>query len=338
MIDKMTWIGPLEEYETIVTENPIEEIWHQIDFFTAEETIAKCNPPVDKELIPFICESIAQAEEFRSSASVSGEHTKPLLAYYSVHNLTKAMLALETNQRPQGYHGLMKVALPADEDFLGISAQINMGVFSELLSFNKIKPEIKLKFTIDDLIKQCGYLRREYSLAYDKRSTVITPHLKADIRLNELELRFDKADIANEQNLPLLFPKLMEYFKLTRTENNRLILGLKDDVVKGDLHNIQSVIRETLVLSVFNYSPLFLVPCNAPILNWPQEAYLYALSFILGSLVRYYPDYWYKNIIAHKKNRWVVRKINSVVERVYPNLMFNIMYGKKMYRFSPGGY
>jgi hypothetical protein len=333
----MRWIGPLEAYERIITENPIEEIWHLIDFFTAEETISKCNPPVDKELIPFICESIAQAEEFRRSAATSGEHTRPLLTYYSMHNLTKAVLALETNKKPIGYHGLMKVELPKNEDFLGTSVQINDGVFSELLSINKIEPIRNLKITADDLMRRCGYLMREYRFAYEREPSVIVPQLDAEIRLNELELTLRKTNEINDQKLTTIFPRLMNYFELIKTEADVLSFRLKDSNPKRDLAGIQTVIKDTLSLSVFSHPPYFLVPCTDPRINWPQEAYLYALSFILGSLVRYYPDYWYKNVIANKRNRWIVRKTDSIVERVYPNLMVNIMFGYKFYKFSPLG-
>jgi len=337
MVGRFQWVGSLEPYQLIATENPIEEIWHLIDFFTAEETVSKSSPPVDNELIPFICESIAQAEEFRYSAAASGEHTKPLLTYYSIHNLTKAVLGLETNRKPHAYHGLMKVEPSADDDFLATSALINDGVFAELLSFSNITPMRRQKITINDLLRRCGYLIREYRLAYEKNSIVITPTLDADIQLNDLELRFGKTDEVSEETLTTVFPKLMDQFEFIKTEDNIITLKLKNHVPRGrdNLSNIQEILKNTLSLSVFNHTPYFLVPCIDSYINWPQEAYLYALSFILGSLVRYYPDYWYKNVIDHKRNRWVVRKINSIVERVYPNLMLNTMFGYKLYRFVP---
>ncbi len=335
MIGKLKWIGRLEPYELVITENPLEEIWHMIDFLTAEETISQCIPPVDKELTPFICESIAQAEEFRHSAAESGEHTKPLLTYYSIHNLTKAVLALELNKKPPGYHGLMRVELPKDEAFPGTSVQMNYGVFSELLSSNKIEPIKNMKITADDLMKRCGYLIRDYAMAYDKESLVIVPRLSADLYLNEMELSFHETKEVAEQNLPTAFPRLMDYFEIIKGETGVLTMKLKDGVPRGDLNSIQKVLKDTLTISIFGHPPYFLVPCTDSPFNWPQEAYLYALSFILCSLVRYYPDYWYNNIIAHKRNRWIIRKINSIVERVYPNLMLNIMFGYRLYRFSP---
>jgi hypothetical protein len=333
MVRKLSWIGHLESYETIITENPIDEIWHLIDFFTSEETIAECNPPVDSDLLPFISESIVQAQEFRQSASTSGEHTKPLLTYYSIHNLTKALLALETNQKPSGYHGLMRVKLPADGNFLGVSAQLNDGVFCDLLQFNKIATIKNFKITVNDLISRCGYLIREYRLAYGKQSDVIIPKVSADMGLNELELTFKKIDNI-ENNWMILFPKLAEHFELVDSSSEYANFKSRPTIPKGKLEDIQKVINDVLIRSIFMDSCLFLLPITNHNLQWPQEAYLYALSFILGSLVRYYPDYWHKHIVGHKRNRWVIRKINSIVERVYPNLMLNIMYNNKFYKFS----
>ena len=151
MVIELPWIGALESFKTINTENPIEEIWHLIDFFTSEETISTCDPPVDRDLIPYICESITQAQEFRLSASSCGEHTKPLLTYYSMHNLTKAVLALETNSRSAGYHGLKHVEVPSDDSFIGVSAKVNGGVFSDLLLFKGFSPNRNLK--VDEFVK-----------------------------------------------------------------------------------------------------------------------------------------------------------------------------------------
>jgi hypothetical protein len=333
MIRGLKWIGSLERYETIITENPLDEIWHLIDFLTAEETIAKCDPPVDKDLVPFLCESIEQSQEFRKSAAVSGEHTKPLLIYYCVHNLTKAMLALETNKKPVGYHGLMKVEVPANGNLLGISAQVNEGVFWGLLHFNKIKPVKHLKVSVDDLLKSCGYLVREYHYAYEKVSDILLPELEEDMGLNALELSINKPDNDFDNRWEELLPKLPKYFELSESKDNLLILKLKDNIPKGNLENIRKVLDDVLIYSVFNHPSYFLLPRKDPNLFWPQDAFLYALSFILGSLVRYYPDYWYQHIISNKRNRWTIRSINSVVERVYPNLMINIMYNYKIHKF-----
>jgi len=142
MIKKLPYMGPLEKYEYRITENPIEEIWHLTDLATSEEIILeKSSSPVSKDVIRFITESIVQAEEFKSSAASCTEHTKPLQLYYCFHNLTKAILALENNSVSSGYHGLKKVEIPSSGDFLGVSAQLDEGVFWDLLLLERITPK-----------------------------------------------------------------------------------------------------------------------------------------------------------------------------------------------------
>lgn len=333
MIKGLKWIGSLEWYEAIITEKPLDEIWHLIDLFTAEETIAECNPPVDQNLVPFLCESIMQAEEFKLSAATSGEHTKPLLLYYCIHNLTKAILALETNTKPAGYHGIMKVELPSSGNLLDVSAQLNEGVFWELLKFNKVTPVKYFKFTVDDLIKRCGYLIREYHIAYKKTSDILIPKIDADIGLTVLELTIKKPTHDFDQKWKGLLPKLSEYFELLETKDELMTLKLKDHIPRGNIENIRKVLDNVLTYSVFKSPSYFILPANNPEFVWPQDAYLYAIAFILGSLVRYYPDYWYQNVVGNKRNRWVIRKINTIVGRVYPNLMLNIMFNYKLHRF-----
>lgn len=334
MITGLKWVGSLKKYEFIYTERPLEEIWHLIDFFTAQETIAECNPPVDNELIPLLCESIIQAEEFRNSAETSGEHTKPLLIYYCIHNLTKAMLVMETNKNPAGYHGLMKVEVPASGDLLDVSVQVNEGVFWELLEFNKITPKKNFRLTINDLIRRCGYLSREYNFAYKKTSDVLIPKLEADLQLTTLELTIKKTTHDFEAKWKELFPSLSKYFELLEIKDDFATLKLKTNNPPKNITNIHKILDDTLVYSVFQTPPYFLTPLTNTDLFWTQDAILYALSFILGALVRYYPDYWHQQIIGNKRNRWVIRKITSIVERVYPNLMINIMFNYKSYRFG----
>jgi len=114
-----------------------------------------------------------------------------------------------------------------------------------------------------------------------------------------------------------------------------LTFKLIESVPKGNLNNIHNVLDDILELSVFNDDRYFILPLINNTICWTQEIYLYAILFILCSLVRYYPDYWYKNIVNNKRNRWVIHKINTIAERVYPNLMLNIIFGNIFYRFSP---
>jgi len=251
-----------------------------------------------------------------------------------MHNLTKAVLALETNRKPPRYHGLGKVEVANDEDFFQTSVEVNGGVFSELLSYKHVKPPTGLRVTIDQLLCRCCYLINAYWLACEKRSAVVIPELEADFMLKSLTLRFPKTSQIAEEGLASRFPKLLEAFDVVGKESDILTFRLKSEVKRGDLQSIQAAIKDVLEISVFPRPPVFLVPSIDPIFYWPQEAYLYALCFILSSLVRYYPEYWHKSVISHKRNRWIIRKITTIVERVYPKLMINIMLNYRVYRFA----
>lgn len=331
---KLQWIGSIEAYESISSESTIKELWHLINFAASEETLSSCIPSIDKELMSYICESITQAEEFSNSASTSSIHTKPLLTYYSIHNLTKAMLVMETNKKSIGYHGLMKVDLPEDGNFLGVSVKVNEGVFSNLLSFKGISPIKGLKITVEDLIKRCVYLVNDYRMAYKGNSIVIFPSLSVDMDWDQIDLCFNKTTEVTEMTITTLLPKLQNYFELIDSEKDTLHFKSKANFPKGNREEIQKLLPEIFGIGVFSQCPIYLVPCIDLKLDWPQEAILFSLSFILSSLVRYYPDYWYKNVISHRRNIWLIKKMDSIIERVYPNLMLNIMFGNRIYRFN----
>ena len=119
---------------------------------------------------------------------------------------------------------------------------------------------------------------------------------------------------------------------LTRLLGNYLtrLLGNYLTEALGKVLDIYSVLDKTVIYSVFANPNYFLLPTTNVEYSWPQEAYLYALSFILSSLVRYHPDYWHREVIGKRKNRWVIRRLNSIMERIYPNMMVNIMFNARI--------
>jgi len=331
MIRGLHYIGSLEEFERRIAENPIEDIWHLIDLAASEEKILEDSPAsLSKDVIPFITESIIQAEEFKSSAASSAEHTRPLQLYYCFLNLTKAILAWENNRVSLGHHGLKRIKIPSSTDLLEVSAQVHKGVFWDLLSLKGIAPKRDLRITFDELLKRCAYMTWEYEIAYNRKSMVLIPNVDSNTSFTELEIKIQTPPKDFSAKWEKLLPDFAKYFELKEPASNYLILALKNDAPKGSLDAIQSVLDETVIYSVFTSPNYFLLPITNVAYSWPQELYLYALSFILSSLVRYHPDYWHREVIAKRKNRWIVRRLNSIMERVYPNMMVNIMFSRRI--------
>ena len=100
--------------------------------------------------------------------------------------------------------------------------------------------------------------------------------------LTELELTIKKPNDDFEKKCEELLPKLHKYFELSEKKDDLLVYKLKDDAPKGNIKNIRKILDDIMIYSVFKNPSYFLIPSNAPDLYWPQAAYLYALSFILG--------------------------------------------------------
>jgi len=285
---------------------------------------------VSKDVVPFITESIIQAEEFKSSAASCGEHTKPLLLYYCFLNLTKGILAWENNRVSLGHHGLKKVEIPSSRDLLEVSVQLRKGIFWDLLLLKGTTPKRDLRITFDELLKRCAYMTWEYEIAYNRKSMILIPSVDCNTSFTDLEIKIQAPPKDFSAKWEKLLPDFAKYFELKEPASNYLIFALKNDAPKGSLDAIQSVLDETVIHSVFANPNYFLLPITNIEYSWPQELYLYALSFILSSLVRYHPDYWHREVIAKRKNRWVVRRLISIMQRVYPNMMVNIMYNARI--------
>ena len=331
MIRGLHYTGSLEKCECRITENPIEDIWHLIDLAASEEMILEeCSASVSKDVVPFITESIIQAEEFKSSAASCAEHTKPLQLYYCFHNLTKATLAWENNRISLGHHGLKRVEIPSSTDLLEVSARVDEGVFWDLLLLKRITPKRDLRITFDELLKRCAYMTWEYEIAYNRKSMILIPNVDCNTSFTDLEIKIQAPPKDFSAKWEKLLPDFAKYFELKEPASNYLIFALKNDAPKGSLDAIQSVLDETVIHSVFANPNYFLLPITNIEYSWPQELYLYALSFILSSLVRYHPDYWHREVIGKRKNRWIVRRLNSITERIYPNMMVNIMFSRRI--------
>jgi len=332
----MSYIGPLGEYNYRVSENPIEEIWHLLDLSASEDMILEhIDKSMKKEVVSFIAESVAQAEEFDLSSTSSTEHTKSLLLYYCFLHLTKAVLALLNKRITSSYHGLSICDIVPGTDLLDVSAKLKKGVFWDLLLLGGVTPTQNLRITLDELLRRCAYIGWEYKTAYGKDSMILNPSLNASISLSELEIkiRAPYGDLLKEWNTRLQgFDK---YFELSESTQDHLIFRLNDNAPRGSLPKIRKILDDTMIFNVFAEPEFFLLPKDRDVYHWSQEAYLYAVSFILGSVVRYYPAYWHQEIIAKRKNRWLIRRLNWVMRRVYLNIMINFLFGQRFKFQSP---
>jgi hypothetical protein len=327
-------IGSIGNYSHVVSENPIRDIWHHIELFTVEDFLDTCTPPVEKTLVPFLVESIVHAGEFLSAYNSSGEHTRALQQYYCFHNLTKAVLALENIPNPQ-YHGLKKVEVPSNNNLLDVTAMVDKGVLWDLLVLKKAKPVRDTKITFEQVLRRCVYMAAQYKLAYRKKSEVLMPKVTCDIRFGTLEVQIAIPDDDFLKNWKDLIPGMAAHFELQKVADNGLATFiLKDDAPRGSSDAIQRVLGQFVTYNVFENPEFFILLHRNIDYDWPQEATMYALSFILSSLVRYYPDFWSRHVIGNKKNWWLVKGLMSMMERVYPNLMLNTMYGGQIIKFS----
>ncbi len=225
--------------------------------------------------------------------------------------------------------------MPPNNELLDVTAVVDNGVFWELLVLKKVKPVRDTKITFGQVIRRCAYMAWHYQTAYRIKSEVLVPVVTCGMQFGAVEIQIAITDDDFLENWKDLIPGMAAHFELRQITENRLATFiLKDDAPKGTLDAIQEVLHKFVIYNVFESPEFFILPHTNIDYDWPQDAYLYALSFILSSLVRYYPDFWSQQVMGNKKNWWLVKGLMSMMERVYPNLMLNTMYGGRVIKFS----
>lgn len=316
----------------VKTENPIEEIWSMLLMFSDRIFLERFWAGKSDDDYLTATKTLVQAREYYLASKTVTLNTRPLLLYYSILNLTKAVLLILGEETPQEYHGLCKPDFGCD--FLESKASVNNGVFLSLAKKENYSVDIKTEFSIEYMIKSSIDLYNAYEYYYKREAPIIkfteekyrdgNIYLKSTASKSKIELitQFfkerkaldDKFEIDIDGNLICL--KNKEVLKLSNAEEL--------------LDEMQLLLSEEFSFSVFNSESVYLILEKNPL---PPAAAYFGISYMLGMLVRYSPSRYYHFIENPTSSQtWFVKKVCDTIERVYPNIMLNYIY-RDCYKF-----
>ncbi|ALO17376.1 hypothetical protein L21SP5_03781 [Salinivirga cyanobacteriivorans] len=336
---RLQHIGHIEKSIILRTENPIEEIWSYFLRFSDFNYIKNSWTNRDDCEYIYVTICIKQSYEYYKASLGLSLNTRPLLLYYSFLNLTKATLYIAQDERPPDYHGLCKENIEKDiksiDDILDFSAEVNNGVFKKLAELLDFNINLNKRLTLADFLKNSIELNNDYSHYFKQSPSFIIP--KVDSFLDgELNITFNVGFLKDDSEKINRIKTTFKNFEFEQNEMN-LIFKKKIDLNTGQPGEYDKkawdILKEYFLLSVFNDNK-YHMNINDKESLLPNSLAYFGILYILSSIVRYKPDKLHNLIMDRDTSvNWMLDKICSVTERVYPNLMLNLL-GNQFYKFT----
>ena len=286
-----------------------------------------------------------QAREYFKNASVSDYSVRPLMTYYGVTCLSRAVvLLLKQEGGEEGLiagHGLETMnwgnVLSGDTTAgmkkLGtLKICTRAGLFNDFLKYTKNTTAIHVnseavdarvsyqipntgsEITVDDLFSRIPDLEKDYSNVSNTVRYAIVNEITTSKDKRALIIKVKKEQFSQ-------FSKAYENFGY-RVTCDGVWCNVTSDMRNIDRHKPQFI--HTYINKTFGSIPqLYLAE---PFLNgvrYSQLCTTYMVSYILGMLVRYYPTYWISLIQGAKGDRYwpTVNRAQQFVESSYPELV-----------------
>ena len=329
------YIGRLEHYYRIRTENPIEEIWACWLKLTDFHYLQPKWDGADEERMTSVSTYIKQAHEYYRASKVSSLLTRPVLVYYSFLNLAKAFVFLKTDTSPSEYHGLCNFRV--SDCLLDISAETNNGVFITMAKTLGQSLDIKISFALKDLVANMIEMAHAYTDYYRRKGCLVTPNVEvyADGNINVV-FPANMFPDGKDHFRQLLFErtKLAEDFEEIPIEDESITLKLKAVIPPKTIDKEgTALMRKHFQFSAFQDDNYYLNICPPDKQLLPVLSY-FASMFLLSSIVRYHPTHVYR--FLNDKNTsvaWFFNILCERSERVFPNLLWNSL-NNAVFKFS----
>lgn len=289
-----------------------------------------------------------QGREYFRNAKNSDYSVRPLLTFYGVASLSRALLLLlKVEGGEEGLtagHGIETVdwanVMSSDtaegmRNLGELRIRKCAGLFSDFVTYTNNRicmhvrsgevdwrfyydiPDSEEKFSVNDLFSRIPDLQKDYSNV----SKVLRY-----VAINEMSYSSDKGFLAKVGDQPFsLFRSTYENF------GYRVISSDDFCTITCDAEMFakeKPMFMHTYVHKMFGSIPtLFLVEPFSGGSRYSQLCITYMVSYILGMLVRYYPTHWISLINGGKGDRiWpTVNRAQGIVESSYPELVAELV-------------
>ena len=316
---------------TIHTENPKQSLWLELSFFesdgNARQFLSKrfprkyTKPTTLTNAAQQLSYAIKQAKEFYTAASYMSSITSPLMYFYGMSNLAKAlMVACQGQVVMSSSHGLQRASpniTSATIDTYTVKV-LGQGTFHNFYKCYSSAKHLKdTSWNLKELLSVIPELRYSFEEVYSEKSNVVDV-VRRIHRDRSLAYISDKRFSQNPTNIAILIPKLHERYLLPPQvlPDGGLILyekmGASEDIT------IRSVLGERYFILAIKKGANYL---------WlPELSSHYVLMFILSMLVRYDSQAWGECLTKRLSSiPHIIEQFLEVSARKFPNLVLNEM-------------
>lgn len=338
------YMGRLKRGISVITESPLEEVWSLVRRYATREMLESyiyAGGELSKEEVVEYCRArFRQTSEFRETGRGSTLVTRPLTLYYSILNLTRAVVVLRSDRHIEGGHGLG--GFTTNTDLLACSVKTSKtGTFPALWQMYPDSGEMPDTITLRDCLSQIPEVLWSFNSPFRGRP-LCTPVDLEIFSAGKAILSF-RNGIGSAQEFAAewkgWFPRLAELggvYELTPGGVIRVVLPevlVNRQDAKADQTKVFEFTSKHLISDLTSpaTSMFYLVrrQSGVPVLR-RELAYLGAMH-ILSSVVRYEPEALLQSIESSSEIAWFLERVLQAVERYYPQLLMSVAESRDIY-------
>jgi len=352
------------DIQLIKTKDTETETWTYLELFSIRDYTKEKLSAMHSDLTPdeldekafWINSCISQAREYYTATSSVSFLTKPLLLYYGMYSLAKALIFLK-NPRVDlstlSHHGLMKPKInDSPEEFLNARVKAHeIGVFRHLsrhaqnnrcVIVGKEEPWAQIISTIHIGLDACfSELNGGRTFSLDELLMSIPELFDLLLLLGKGNLNLLKIEVDLNKNISGNWFRTLTVYKYGNpTITPEFLYGRFPEISKDERCNVENtecfvfsrgfkgdfetLIPKTLVQS--SSQELFLASTEKPISDINVH---FMVMFLLGHIVRYKPPLWQG--ILRTRYRSIIDKFIATSERKFPHLILNELLHKTIF-------
>ena len=290
-----------------------------------------------------MCFCIKQGLEYFKNAENADISISPLLIYYGIHSLSKALIIsnseINISMEKITYHGLVLNGGKSDKTdkkkthILDYYATTNGGLFLELCKFYNTKIKTGYKFYLKDSVKNVPELSNLLEKMSIINSNVINQYMDIEEENNKVSFAIYSSE---KDKLEKECPILKEKFICENIHNDAFLKYESENNMTSDKIDFLYAYK-----SVFGGRYFVL---NTTCDNEKGETKVllnqlltdYIILFILSNLVRYHQDKWNQVLNGGYNSIVSVLKIYiEIVKRRFPNMILNELFHEDFIYGSP---
>ncbi len=333
----------------IYSENPYNKLWDTFVFFESEPTTKKFLADIyhkqkDINSIKYSFQNtskfiyfLKQAREYFLSAEKSNILVKPLLIYYGMMNLVKAVILTKEPSYPSRTgvlrHGittrkLKKLNYQFHDDEIKIQKEGLLTLFYTIMTNNQIESIEGNKYKIKELLSLLPELSESYHRLFNERkffNITIEPLNDSSVLLS-----IPRDTLIFYEYLPTHL--VNELNKYTEGNSNPFYLEKSNDKKSIAIKWIGTINKPLLYANFFDHPMLIqdmkgnysFRPYSSPASHLPEIMVDYMLMFNLGMLCRYETELWGDIIFSFtSEDMYIINEFINITMRKFPNMILN---------------